>query len=64
MRLLAQFIGLLLLTGFVGAHFWWIAAPQDAAPVAARVAARGEGNRVSPKPGPTMFVAHSRRASD
>ena len=26
MRTLAQFIGVLLLIGFVGAYFWWIAA--------------------------------------
>ena len=26
MRLLAQFVGVLLLVGFVGAYFWWIAA--------------------------------------
>jgi len=24
MRLLAQFVGMLLLIGFVGAYFWWI----------------------------------------
>ena len=26
MRLLAQFVGVLLLVGFVGAYFWWIVA--------------------------------------
>jgi lysylphosphatidylglycerol synthetase-like protein (DUF2156 family) len=26
MRTLAQFIGVLLLVGFIGAYFWWIAA--------------------------------------
>ena len=26
MRLLAQFVGMLLLIGFIGAYFWWIVA--------------------------------------
>ena len=28
MRLLAQFVGVLLLVGFIGAYFWWIFAAR------------------------------------
>ena len=41
MRLLAQFVGVLPLVGFVGAYFWWIVAIY-----------RRRGNRVPGEPSP------------
>ncbi len=34
MRLLAQFVAVLLLVGFMGAYFWWIVAPAAVAGLA------------------------------
>jgi hypothetical protein len=40
MRLLAQFVAVLLLVGFVGAYFWWIVAAAAVAGLACMACTR------------------------
>ena len=60
MRLLAQFVGVLLLVGFVGAYFWWIFAALAAV---ARVyfARRWWWPTVSASPSARLSTRRSRR---